>query len=277
MKFIKNKLTVAISILSVGFLVLIGYSVNRENPSFFEGGVGSIFNGVQKVVYNTGEGVRDFFDIVVNFKEVKEEYATMEERNSELEQKAADYDALKRDYDELRAMLDYKVRNDQFEYKGANIINRTGAGIVELFTIDRGSNDGVKKGSVVITHEGLVGQISEVYSTYSIVQTYGNENISVAAMVENSVKNDGLIKGYKDKDNKLIAKMFSLPIDSTIKPGDVITTSDHEFVYPKGIKIGTVLEVQEDKVNIMKTALVQPFVDLNKLEKLFIIVPKDKK
>lgn len=277
MKFIKNKLTVAISILSVGFLVLIGYSVNRENPSFFEWGVGAIFNSVQKVMYSAGEGAKDFFDIVINFKEVKEEYAAMEERNSELEQKAADYDALKKDYDDLRAMLDYKVRNDQFEYKGANIINRTGTGIIELFTIDRGANDGVQKGSVVITHEGLVGQVSEVFSTYSKVQTYGNENISVAAMVENSIKNDGLIKGYKDKNYRLIAKMSSLPIDSTIKPGDVITTSDYEFVYPKGIKIGRVLEVQEDKVNIMKTALVQPFVDLDKLEKLFIIVPKDKK
>jgi rod shape-determining protein MreC len=275
MKFIRNKLTVAIAILSVGFLVLIGYSVKRENPSFFEGGVGYAFNDIQKVIYNAGDGAKDFLSIVVNFKSVKEEYAAMEEKNSELEQKAADYDALKKDYDQLKAMLDYKVRNDQFEYKGANIINRND--ILNTFTIDRGGNDGVQKGTTVITHEGLVGLISEVYPTSSIVQNYGNENISVAAMVENSVKNDGIVKGLKSKNNKLIVKMSSLPIDSTIKAGDVITTSDNEFVYPKGIKIGTVLEVQEDKVNIMKIALVQPFVDLDKLDKLFIIVPKDKK
>jgi rod shape-determining protein MreC len=276
MRFFRNKLTVAISILSVGFLVLIGYSLNREKRSILEGGAGAIFNNVQKVIYNAGDDIRDFLDIVLNFQEVKTEYMEMEKRNAELEQKVANYDALNKEYENLKAMFDYKSRNEQFQYKGANIINRSGNGIIEEFTIDKGSDEGVTKGSIVITHLGLVGQVSSVDRKSSIVQTYGNENIAIAAMVENARENNGMIKGYKDRNNNLLAKMYSLPIDSTIKPGDVITTSDNEFVYPKGLRIGTVIEVQEDKVNIMKTAVIQPFIDLNKLEELFIIVPKDK-
>jgi rod shape-determining protein MreC len=284
MKFYKNKLTVAISILSVGFLVLIGYSVNREKPSVFEGGVGNIFNNVQKVVYSAGDGVKDFFDIVVNFKEVKEEYAAMEKRNSELEQKAKDYDNLKISYDDMSKMFEYKTTHDQYDYVGANIINRSGNGMIELFTIDKGSDHGVAKDNVIITHRGLVGKVSEVYSDHSIVQPCGNGELNVRAMIENSAKDNGLIKGYKNKNGNRLLKMDSLPIDADIDIEKVknkekvytITTSEGSR-YPKGITIGTVIDVEVDKVKSEKIALVQPAVDIDKLEVLYILIPKGNK
>ncbi|MEK6264855.1 MAG: rod shape-determining protein MreC, partial [Clostridium sp.] len=51
MRFVKNKLAVVILILSVTFLFLIGYSVNRSKMSFVENGVGVTINSVQGVFY----------------------------------------------------------------------------------------------------------------------------------------------------------------------------------------------------------------------------------
>ena len=47
------------------------------------------------------------------------------------------------------------------------------------------------------------------------------------------------------------------------------------MLYPKEIRIGEVTKVEEDKVKVMKSAIVKPYVDFNKLEELFVIVPKD--
>ena len=69
--------------------------------------------------------------------------------------------------------------------------------------------------------------------------------------------------------------MYDLPIDSEIKEGDVIMTSGVGMLYPKEIRIGEVTKVEEDKVKVMKSAIVKPYVDFNKLEELFVIVPKD--
>ena len=52
-------------------------------------------------------------------------------------------------------------------------------------------------------------------------------------------------------------------------------TSGVGMLYPKEIRIGEVIEVEEDKVKVMKNAIVKPYVDFNKLEELFIVSPKD--
>jgi rod shape-determining protein MreC len=64
-------------------------------------------------------------------------------------------------------------------------------------------------------------------------------------------------------------------MESEVKEGDVIMTSGIGRLYPKEIRIGEVISVQEDKVMVMKNAVVKPYVDFNKLEELFIVSPKD--
>ena len=85
----------------------------------------------------------------------------------------------------------------------------------------------------------------------------------------------GYIKGFKDSQNANLAKVYDLPMDSEVKPGDVIMTSGVGMLYPKEIRIGEVISVEEDKVKVMKSAVVKPYVDFNKLEELFIVSPKD--
>ena len=56
----------------------------------------------------------------------------------------------------------------------------------------------------------------------------------------------------------------------------LLFTSGDGFIYPKGIRIGEVVEVNEDRARVMKTAVVKPYVDLNRLEEVFVILPKDR-
>ena len=73
MKFVKNRLAVTIIVLSVSFLVLIGYSVKRQNPSLMENGVGVTFNSVQGIIYRGISGVKNWTGFITHFSEVKQE------------------------------------------------------------------------------------------------------------------------------------------------------------------------------------------------------------
>ena len=94
-------------------------------------------------------------------------------------------------------------------------------------------------------------------------------------MVQSTRDATGYIKGFKDSQNRNLAKVYDLPMDSEVKEGDVIMTSGVGMLYPKEIRIGEVITVEEDKVKVMKNAVVKPYVDFNKLEELFIVSPKD--
>jgi rod shape-determining protein MreC len=275
MKFLKNKLAVAIILLSVTFLIFIAQSAKRENKTLLEGGVGVAFNKVQGVVYSINDSINGFFSFIFHFNEVKMENEELRKRNAELEGKALMYDSVKNENDRLVKDLEFIKRNAAYDYVMCQIINISGNSILDGYVIDKGTKDGVIKGRVVATAEGLVGQVTTTYETWSIVQNLSNENIGVGAMIQ-STGEKGIIRGYKDSSKNPLAKMFYVPIESQIKKGDVIVTSGDGYKYPKGIRIGEVIEVEEDRARVMKNAVIKPYVDLNRLEEVFIILPKDR-
>jgi len=275
MTFFKNKLTVTVIVLSVSFLLLIGYTVNQKNMTAAEDGIGKVLNSIQGVVYKVNNGLKNNINFIVNYKKIKDENKQILEENLQLKDKALSYDALKNENERLRQMLNFKNERTEYDYLGCDIIGKSGDNWLDGFVINRGTEDGIKDRMVVVTGSGLVGQVTSVGSNWSIVQSLVNENIAVAGMLNSTRENDGVVKGYRDYDDKLLAKLYYLPLDSLVKEGDLVLTSGLGGLYPKGIKIGTVINVEEDKGKLIKNALIEPSVDFNKLEELFIVIPKN--
>jgi rod shape-determining protein MreC len=275
MTFLKNKLTVVIIILSVSFLILIGLSVKRQSLSIVESGVGSTINSAQGVVYKSGDTIKSYLSFMFNFTKIKKENEELKKKNDELESKALEYDTLMNENIRLRENLDFKNQRTEYKYIGCNIIGKSGGNYLDGFIIDKGTKDGITKGMVVVTSKGLVGQVTLTADNWGIIQSISNENIAVSGMVESTNETSGIVKGYKDSENRLLAKLFYLPLDSNIKKGDVILTSGYGNLYPKGIRIGQIIDIEEDKGKIMKNAILEPYVDFNKLEEVLIVVPND--
>ncbi len=275
MKLLKNKLAVTIIVLSVAFLALIFSSVKRENKSIIESGAGAALNPVQSIIYKATNRIKESVDFFLNFSEVRNENEKLSAENEKLKDKLLSYSDLKEENERLRKVLNFVEENSEYDYVGCDIIGYPNNNILEGYIINKGENANIKKGMVVISAEGLVGQVTSVGKNWSIIQSLTNENIVVAVMADSTRESTGYIKGFKDNQNKNMAKVYDLPIDSKIKKGDVIMTSGVGMLYPKEIKIGKVISVEEDKIKVMKSAVVEPYVDFNKLEELFIVVPKD--
>ena len=275
MKLLKNKLTVTVIVLSVAFLGLITATATR-NTKGIESIAGDTLNPIQKVAYNMNRGLKDFVDIILNFSAVRAENKALAKENQELKNKITEDADLEAENERLKSLLDLKDRNANYDYIATNIIAYAGDGVIDGYVVDKGQNDGIEKNMVVISSEGLVGQVSSVGNNWSIVQTIINENINVSVMDEKTRKNTGILQGYTNNSNEYLLKVSNLPMDSEVQEGDQIITSGLGMLYPKEIRVGEVISVEEDKVKVMKTAIVKPSVDFNKLEELCIIAPKDK-
>ncbi|MCR4943203.1 MAG: rod shape-determining protein MreC [Clostridium sp.] len=275
MKLLKNKLTVTVIVLSVAFLGLITATATR-NAKGIESIAGDTLNPIQKVAYNMNRGLKDFVDIILNFSSVRAENKALAKENQELKNKITEDADLEAENERLKSLLDLKDRNANYDYIAINIIAYAGDGVIDGYVVDKGQNDGIEKNMVVISSEGLVGQVSSVGNNWSIVQTIINENINVSVMDEKTRKNTGILQGYTNNSNEYLLKVSNLPMDSEVQEGDQIITSGLGMLYPKEIRVGEVISVEEDKVKVMKTAIVKPSVDFNKLEELCIIAPKDK-
>ena len=275
MKPIKNKLAVTIVVLSVTFLAVIFISINKNSNSL-SSGVGSVVTPLQKIIYTVNDKFKGALDFFANFSRVKKENEELKSKNAELENKLVEYNSMKDENQRMREILKFSEANKEYDYVGCNIIGYSGSNFTSGYIIDKGTSDGIEKEMVVITPEGLVGKVTKAANNYSIVQSIINENIAVAVMDESTKETTGVLKGLNDSKNKSLTKIYNLPIDSKVKEGDVILTSGLGMIYPKGVRVGKVISVETDNVKVMKNAVVEPYVDFNKLEELYVIVPKNK-
>lgn len=274
-KLLKNKLSRKIVILTAILLVLFGVTVYRDNKSLVESGAGAALNPVQKVIYSTNKRMESLIDFFLRYEDVKKENEELLLENIELEAKLRSFDSLQEENEKLKEMFSIKNRQDQYEYLGTNVIGRTGGGIITSYIIDKGSDEGLQAGMAVMSQEGIVGQVTETAATWSVVETLSSENISIHVTTVEDKMNSGILEGHIGSGQKQMAKISYLPIDSSIKEGDDVVTSGLGRFYPPDFFIGEVVRVEEDKGNLMKTAIVETAVNFNDTRMLFVILPKN--
>lgn len=275
MKLQKNKLAATVIVLSVAFLGIIIYTMNNEQKDAISSGVGSAINPLQKVVYTINDKIKNGLDFILNFSDIKEENEELTKENIELKNKLLEYDKFKEENDRLREVLNFKNSKNNYSYVGCEIIGYSGESFSDGYIIDKGENDGLKKDMVVISDKGLVGQVTSTGSNWAIVKSLLNENIAVSVMVNSTRETSGILKAYVTRTNSGLTKLTNLPLDSEIKEGDVILTSGLGQIYPKEIRVGEVISVETDEIKVMKTAIVKPYVDFDKLEELFVVIPNE--
>lgn len=272
---LKDKLYRKIIILAAVLIVIFGITVYRDNKSLVESGAGAALNPVQKVIYSTNKRMESLIDFFLRYEDVKQENEELLIQNIELEAKLRNYTTMSDENEKLKEMFDFKNRLEQYDYLGTNVIGKSGNGIITSYIIDKGEEDGLLKGMAVMTQEGIVGQITETARTWSVVETLSSENISIHVTFVEDKGTSGILEGHVGSGRKQMAKISYLPIDSDIKEGDHVITSGLGRFYPSDFFVGTVVKVNEDKGNLMKTAIVETAVNFDDARMLFVIKPKN--
>ncbi len=276
MRFLKNKLAVTVLLLSVSFLVIIGLSVERKKSSFAESGIGLAINQIQGKVYKVSSNSFSFVDFFTHYSDVKKENEKLKKKNAELLNMEQNYKILQDENDRYSKVLAFEQTRDDYTFKGADIVRIAAGGWIDRISINVGSKDGIAAGMVVVNEEGcLVGKITIVASNWSTLETIANSNFAVSGEVPGNPNDNGVVKGYRGNNNKVLGILSSIPKESEIKNGDVVVTRGLDGNYPVGIRIGTVTSVQENKGKLEKNAIIQPFVDFNKLQKIEVIIPNN--
>ena len=166
----------------------------------------------------------------------------------------------------LKEMLTLKQQSP-FKVIPARVIARSADSWSSLVIVDKGANSGIKRGMVVVNFLGLIGRVSEVTAFTSKIVLINDPNISVSAMLQRS-RQEGLISGTLG--NYLIMRYLSEDVDA--KPGDIVITSGLNELYPKGVLIGTVAEINKEFSGLSRYAIVRPAVTLSGIEEVLVIV-----
>jgi rod shape-determining protein MreC len=150
-------------------------------------------------------------------------------------------------------------------FVAARVIARDPSPWFQTLTIDKGERHGLKKNAPILVPEGIVGQIIKISPDFSRVLLITDRNSAVDALVQNT-RARGIVKG--GTENRCLF-VYALRKEA-INPGEVIVTSGLDQVFPKGLKIGTVVEVKKDHSRLFQDIIIQTSVDFDTLEEVLV-------
>ena len=245
-QFFLNKRLIVLLVSIILLVALIGISLKERNSlTWPEQFVKDTVGVVERVFQKPAKYVAGFFE---NVEDVKRTY----EENKELKAKLDNYAGLsgkvkqlEDDNKKLQELTGKDKLNSGYTEIPATVVSRNPDKWYDLVGIDKGAQQGIKKDMAVLTPQGLVGRVKSVSQFTSSV-----------------------IEGYdKEKHLLLFTKIGS---DAEVAKDQLVVTSGLGDIFPKGLVIGTIVDVQPDPYGLTKTAYVKPAADLNDVEHIMV-------
>ena len=183
---------------------------------------------------------------------------------------------LEEEIEQLRDVLDLNQTLTGYDVVNATVITRNKGYWYQTLTIDKGKKDGLKENMVAITKNGLIGKIERVTNFSSEIKliTANDVNNKVSVSIATTTgETNAILSGY-DKDSDLV-QISGVDSRVEINVGDVVTTSGLGGMFPRGIYIGEVETITNDKYGLSKTLGIKTNQDFNNIH--YVTILKEEK
>ncbi|MGE5321515.1 MAG: rod shape-determining protein MreC, partial [Actinomycetota bacterium] len=220
----------------------------------------------ERALVSTGSFIRRNFHSYIDLHNVRKQNQELQDEVAQLKLQQvrlqADADQARR----LRALLGFTQR-----YVGqllpAQVIGTSGTELSHMIQIDKGSTSGIKVDMPVITPDGLVGKVKDVFPYASLVLLISDRDSGAGVILENT-RLQSVLRGSPRGDLRL----SDIMADENVAPGEAVVTSGGDGIFPKGLPVGTVLRVSPDHDNQPFLAVtVKPAARLSRLEEVLVV------
>ena len=246
------------------FLMLqfIALAITFNNLNFQKSKYVNSANALTGGLYQKVSNISNYFSLKATNTELLEENTLL--RNF-LQQKTKHPFAL----DSM--VIDTVKYHQKYTFIHAKIINNNYAKSFNFLTIDKGVNDGLDREMAVINGKGIVGITDNSSPNYTRVQSILNKNSRINARFKNgyfgTLKWDGL-------DYNTV-QLIDIPRQAPVKIGDTVETGGKSTIFPEGVLIGTVIEINNDNA-VGNSINVKLFNDMSTISPVYIIKNLDK-
>lgn len=196
-------------------------------------------------------------------------FFTLNKENEELRKENAQLrSVLTRVYKIEPAKVPDSVLNFKFKYIGAKVISNSVNKRNNYFMLDKGSRDGVTIDMGVVTIDGVAGIIVAVSAKYSMAMSVLHKDSRISGKLKNY---NQLVNITWDGKDYRIGVVEDIPTHISLRQGDTVLTSGHSHIFPEGLMIGTIREVDKSFEQLFITGILDFSNDFNSLYSAYII------
>ena len=273
--FLKSAAFKALAVVALFLIGIMIYAASTGGIATIPATIsGAILTPLQSLGSNISSGISHFLGNFTDGGKLREENAALQSEVNALRQQQVETDELRRQNELYRQYLTLKEENSDYQFADGRVIYVDPAGKYGNFTINAGSLENISINDPVITPDGLVGVVYEVGMTYSKVRTILDPATQVSAYVSRG-RSSGVTGGSLSLAHEGKLRLNYLSRDSGAANGDYVVTSGKGGIYPEGLRIGSVLEVNTESDALTMVAVIKPFVDIFDVSDVFVITAFD--
>ena len=220
----------------------------------------------ERAAHGLGSGVRGGWTNYVDLRHVRQQNYDLQAEIARMRIAEASIaeDAL--EGQRLQGLLAFRERYVTATV-AAQVIGTSGSEQSRVLTIDKGWKDGLKPDMAVMTQDGIVGKLRDVFPTTSQVLEI-NDQTAGAGVILASTRIRAILRGTVTGSTQI----GNLTADSRIKPGELVETSGGDQVFPRGLPVGTIESIAPDPEHQPYSAIVvRPAVNLSRVEEVLVI------
>jgi rod shape-determining protein MreC len=204
----------------------------------------------------------NYFNLIHVRQENKDLQATIDRLR--LEQAALLEDA--RQGQRLQAMLNFQQKY-LYNTLAAQVIGTSGSDQSRVFYIDKGKGEGLVRDMAVITADGIVGKVREVFPHTAQVLGINDQSAGAGVILE-STRIRGILRGNAFGQPQIVG----LLADQRIKPGEKVLTAGGDQIFPRGLPVGVVQKVDSDPDRDgFIEVVIKPAAHLDSLDEVMVI------
>ena len=271
-RMLRTVLTWAVVIVLLGlagthmFSLITGNALLAAPEDAVSGAITPLQSGFSGLV----DWVVDYLYTLKLRSRIEQEYNSIKQENEQLIYNAMLVEELQHKLSVYENLYDEISVNESMNPLVATVIGRESGNYFSVFTINKGSNDGVQDYMAVTMDGALVGYTYNVSASKSTVRTIIDSEASIAGLISSS-RDQGTIRGTLGVDGTALCRMYYLPEDNLPRPGDLVVTSGVGMSFPKGIPIGTVKESTRGMESNKQFVVVEPQADFQHIEYVIVL------
>lgn len=236
---------------------------------------GYVFIPMQRGINYVGNWFSDKADNLSDLRDVMAENQKLKIQVDELTSELNTIKLEQYELDDLRELLELDQKYPSYEKVAASIIGKDAGNWFSIFTIDKGSKDGIETDMNVIAGSGLVGIVTDVGPNYAKVRSIIDDLSKTSGMLL-TTSDRCIVHGDLQEMNANQNILFTDLKDSDDKAavGDPVVTSHISDKYLQGLLIGYVSTLTVDSNNLTKSGTITPAVDFEHIAEVLVILDK---
>ena len=224
-------------------------------------GVGPVLQVLKTPAHSVSYVLGNYVDLI----DVKRRNEELKKKVETLELETQKIPELEKENERLKGLLQL-VEQQPDELIAARIVGEDVMNWFKCVIIDKGRYAGVREKMPVITPSGIVGQAVEVHNWHTKVMVVNDTNSAVDVYVAG--KN---ARGIAEGTGQTTLKLKYVTKNDEVEVGDKLITSGKDAIFPKGLAVGIVINVNKNKAGLFSDIDVMPFNNFKKLDEVLVV------